>query len=438
MKISTLRLKNFRCFENREFSFGSRINLIIGDNATGKTTLLDGLAVGLGSLFLGMPDPASPRSIQRDEARLAFYRHGDVWTAEPQYPISVTCIGEAAGRQGQWSRAVTKRDGRTMRFEAAWIRRQAEHLTERVRLGEPVVLPVVSYYGTGRLWMQLRQRQIETLKPDTRFMGYLDCLNPASDVKRLLAWFKTQEIVALQRGVPSTTLEAARRAILNCVADAQHVGFDVARDDLIIRFGDHSLPFRYLSDGYRNVVAMAADIAIRCATLNPHLGEDAARDTPGVVLIDELDLHQHPRWQRRVVDDLLRAFPNVQFFGTTHSPFIIQSLRPIDGVLLVNLDNPRAGDFTNKSVEDITEEVQGVPLPQRSKRFRDMMEAAEEYFTILDKAGDIPPQEKEQLKTRLDQLSMPYSDDPAYQAFLRMQRNTSGLDGNGEGTDASR
>jgi predicted ATP-binding protein involved in virulence len=433
MRISTLRFKNFKCFESREFSFGSRFNLVIGDNATGKTTLLDGLAVGLGSLFLGMPHPASPRSIQRDEALLAFFRHGDVWTAEQWYPVSITCTGEVAGHQGEWTRAVIKRDGRTMRYKAAWIRQQAEQLTESVRLGEPVVLPVISYYGTGRLWMQLRQREIEMLKPDTRFMGYLDCLNPASDVKRLLAWFKTQEVVALQRGVPNKTLEAARRAILSCVADAQHIGFDVARGELMVRFGDHSFPFRYLSDGYRNIVAMAADIAIRCATLNPQLGENAARDTPGVVLIDEVDLHLHPRWQRHVVDDLLRAFPKIQFFGTSHSPFIIQSLRPIEGVSLLNLDNPQAENFVNKSVEDIAEDVQGVELPQRSKRFRDMMRAAEEYFAILKRASDLSPRERDRLKARLDELSLPYSDDPAYQAFLKVQRAASGIDGNGEG-----
>lgn len=433
MKISRLKLKNFKCFEDREFSFGSRFNLIIGDNATGKTTLLDGVSVGLGSLFLGMPDPASARSIHRDEVRLASYRHGDVWTAEPWCPVRVTCAGEVAGRHGEWTRGLYKLDGRTTRYEAAWIRREAAQLTESVRMGEPIILPVASYYGTGRLWMQLRQREVETLRPDTRFIGYLDCLNPASDVKRLLAWFKTQEFVALQRGTPGMTLEAARRAILDCVGDARHVGFDVARDELMIRFDDKSLPFRALSDGYRNMVAMAADIARRCATLNPHLGADAALETPGVVLIDEVDLHLHPRWQRRVVDDLLRAFPRIQFFGTTHSPFIIQSLRPIEGVLLLNLDNPQAEDFTNKSVEDIAEEVQGVDLPQRSKRFQDMMDAAAEYFTVLGRAADVPPAEQERLKTRLDELSMPYSDDPAYQAFLKMQRVASGVDRNGEG-----
>jgi predicted ATP-binding protein involved in virulence len=433
MKISRIRLKNFKCFENREFSLGERFNLIIGDNATGKTTLLDGLSVGLGSLFLGMPEPASPRSIQRDEVALASYRHGDVWTVEPRYPVQVTCAGELVGHPGNWIRGLYKPDGRTTRYKAAWIRGVAAELTERVREGEPVVLPLISYYGTGRLWMQLRQREVETLRPDTRFMGYLDCLNPASDVKRLLEWFKTQEIAAIQRGAPIATLEAARRAILECVGEARRVSFDVARDDLMIDFDDRSLPFRYLSDGYRNMVAMAADIAVRCATLNPHLGAEAARETPGVVLIDEVDLHLHPRWQRRVVDDLLRAFPRIQFFGTTHSPFIIQSLPSIEGVQLVNLDNPQAADFTNKSVEDIAEEVQGVVLPQRSKRFRDMMEAAEEYYAILRRTPGANPEEQERMKGRLDELSMPYSDDPAYQAFLKMQRVASGIDRNGEG-----
>ena len=64
------------------------------------------------------------------------------------------------------------------------------------------------------------------------------------------------------------------------------------------------------------MVAMAADIAIRCATLNPQLKENAAQETPGVVLIDEVDLHLHPRWQRRVVNELLRAFPKIQFLST--------------------------------------------------------------------------------------------------------------------------
>ncbi len=208
MKIHQIRLKNFHCFEDRQFSFGSRFNLIIGDNATGKTTLLDALSVGLGALFLGFPEPASPRNITSDDVRLATYHHGDTWTVEPQYPTEVDCSGAIDGHSISWLRALTSKDGRTTRQEAAPIQNEASRLSEAVMQGQPVILPVISYYGTGRLWVQLRQtktkaRKLETLKPDTRFVGYLDCLNPASDVKRLLQWFKTQEMSALQRRTPA-------------------------------------------------------------------------------------------------------------------------------------------------------------------------------------------------------------------------------------------
>ena len=157
MKIHQIKLKNFHCFKDREFSFGSRFNLIIGDNATGKTTLLDALSVGLGSLFLGFPEPASPRNITSDEVRLATYHQGDSWTVEPQYPTQVDCSGEVDGRQGTWHRALTSKDGRTTRQDADWIRAEASRLSAAVKQGQPAILPVISYYGTGRLWVQLHR-----------------------------------------------------------------------------------------------------------------------------------------------------------------------------------------------------------------------------------------------------------------------------------------
>ena len=121
--------------------------------------------------------------------------------------------------------------------------------------------------------------------------------------------FKTEEIAAIQEGRPSGVLEACRRAVVACIPNALNAYFDVKRDSLLIDLGGNLLPFGYLSDGFRNMVAMVADIARRCATLNPQLEADAAKETPGVVLIDEIDLHLHPKWQRRVVSDLLAAFP---------------------------------------------------------------------------------------------------------------------------------
>ncbi len=82
---------------------------------------------------------------------------------------------------------------------------------------------------------------------------------------------------------------------------------------------------------------MLADISYRAIRLNPHLEQDAAKKTKGIVLIDELDMHLHPKWQRRIVQDLQNAFPDMQFIATTHSPFILQSLES-GQVIDLNLD----------------------------------------------------------------------------------------------------
>ena len=175
------------------------------------------------------------------------------------------------------------------------------------------------------------------------------------------------------------------------------------------------------------MVAMVADIAVRCASLNPQFKGEAAQNTPGVVMIDEIDLHLHPKWQRRVVNDLLNAFPKIQFVATTHSPFVIQSLPAMEGVQLLNLDNPNAEDFANKSVEDVAEELQGVDVPQRSHRYLEMLHAAEEYYRLLREVPNASESEKQRLSKQLDDLVLPFSDDPAYQAFLNMQREASRL-----------
>jgi predicted ATP-binding protein involved in virulence len=429
MRLNKITLHNFACFETTSLELHRRFNLIVGDNAAGKTTWLNGISVGVGALFLGFPSPAIAKSIPKDLARLKFYQQGDAITAESQFPVVVECVGSVAEQDIEWCRDLASDDGRTTRQYAAGIQSLAKSLREKVKNGDEVILPVVSFYGTGRLWVQKKQRDVKTLRPDSRFMGYLDCLEPASDEKRLLEWFKTQEIAAIQQAKPISTLEACRMAVRTCVPGTTRVCFDIQRDELILDLPNRSLPFSCLSDGYRNMVAMVADIAVRCATLNPHLAGEAALLTPGVVLIDEIDLHLHPKWQRRVVSDLLAAFPNIQFIATTHSPFVIQSLPPVEGVQLINLDNPDAEDFANKSVEDIAEDLQGVENPQRSKRWQDMMEAAEEYYAVLRDANGKPAEEVARLKQRLDDLSLPFSDDPAYQAFLQMQRAAVGMGG---------
>jgi predicted ATP-binding protein involved in virulence len=304
-------------------------------------------------------------------------------------------------------------------------------MVRQARTRQEVVFPVLAYYGTGRLWNVLRNRP-ETSKRGSRFGAYDDCLNPASDLKRLFRWFKTNELAALQKRERRHVLEAVRSAIVSLVPGATGAIWDLDLDELAMDVTIHGqrqrMPFHLLSDGYRNVVGMAGDIAYRMASLNPHLLEDAVRQTPGVVLIDEVDLHLHPNWQRLVVGKLLEAFPRVQFVGTTHSPFIIQSLHGRAETLLWDLAEKGPLAVESKSIEDIAEKKQGVPIPQQSERFLAMKAAAEKYYQKLRQAQNAEDGELEQLRRELDEVMMPFSDDPAYQAFLKMERTGAQID----------
>ena len=92
--------------------------------------------------------------------------------------------------------------------------------------------------------------------------------------------------------------------------------------------------FENLSDGQRAVIGLVGDIARRMCLLNPQLGVEVTTKTAGVVLIDELDMHLHPRWQRIITQGLQTAFPALQFIVASHSPQVLGELRPEQIILL--------------------------------------------------------------------------------------------------------
>lgn len=423
MKIDALELKNFRCFANRRFEFAEGFNLLVGDNASGKTALLEGLGVGLGTFVKGVALLAQP--LQRAHVRYQAYWKGQSLTLEPQSPTRVTCEGVVGDARLRWWREWKSPEDTNGR-EDDQLRPRTQVIRKNVTGGGDVLLPVVASFPTGRVW-DSEHKPVSTVAPGSRFDGYKDCLRVRARSSLFTEWFKTRELESLQRGEAIGVLEAVRSAILTCTEGATAVRFEVGLDELVVRFDQDATPFSSLSDGYRNMLAMVADIAHRTSILNPQLGNRAAQESPGVVLIDELDLHLHPRWQRRVVADLMKAFPKVQFIATTHSPFIIQSLPDRASVQLLNLDDESREDFAGKSIEDIAETVQGIEDVQRSARHQEMMATAKEYYRLLREGKSSDNGRREELKRRLDELAEPFSDDPAYQAFLEMERVAAGL-----------
>lgn len=426
MKIHQLEVTNFRRFEQRTFTFSDQFNVLIGENGAGKTALLDALAIAAGSIFLGLEGSAPP-PIREGDVRRAIYQRNSLPTVELQFPVRVHCKGQVGGQEVAWGWTLESAKNGSPRSDAQALMEEAAKWARQVRAGQDVTLPLVAYYGTGRLW-RLKEQSVEPLPPGSRMQGYVGCLEPASNHKLLVQWFKRMELVQLQQGRKVGQLEVVQSAVTRCMQGWKRVWFDVAEDDLLVEAEDgRRLPFRMLSDGLRNMLAMVADITCRAVVLNPHLGELAAELTSGIVLIDEIDRHLHPRWQRRVVEDLRTTFPQLQFFATTQSPFIIQALRPGE---LIDLEAQQRTGPPSQSIEDIVEQVMGVQVPQRSLRYQRMMEAAEEYFRVLQEAeGTTSAERREELKRRLDELSEPFSDEIGYHAFLRVKREVTGLGG---------
>lgn len=97
-----------------------------------------------------------------------------------------------------------------------------------------------------------------------------------------------------------------------------------------------NVPISLLSDGVRNMIGMVADISRRAIQLNPQLGDHVIREAHGIVLIDEVDMHLHPQCQRSILGGLQKAFPNIQFIVTTHSPLVISDIKNVHVNLLDN------------------------------------------------------------------------------------------------------
>jgi predicted ATP-binding protein involved in virulence len=432
MRIDTLTLKNFRRFDKLEMNFRPQFNLLVGKNGSGKTTILDGLSVAMGSWLLGMAKynkDSKARSINREEARLKciqFAKDGKKLVRyEYQHPVIVKAEGEVTGKKLVWDRTLEGQSGRTTSIGAARIKLLAQSAGRTAMYGEtPVTLPLISYYGTGRIWQQPRDLKAKRESSNTkasksRMKGYLNSHDPRSDANSLFRWIQTQQYIALQEG-DAPELNAVKRAILSCIEGGKKLWFSVSLADIILEIeGQERQPFNNLSDGYRNMIAMVGDIAWKAVQLNPHLGTKAPAETPGIVLIDELDLHLHPTWQRRVIEDLRRTFPKIQFICTTHSPFLIQSAHAGE---VIGLDMDVASeDYVGASLEDIVEEVQGTKQPQMSLASKRLAEATEKYALALRANGKGDKLRLAQAEREFREAEAAYGGEPGLRAMLKLE-----------------
>lgn len=335
MLIDRLKLENYRGFRRFEVKLDPHFNLFVGDNASGKTSILDAVKIGLDSWFIGMKGVAGIGKIDADEVHMKTIDHGDVVSFEKQFPARVLFSGSVMGQSVDWQRELGRDGGRTTTVGSKQLELIAQQADDQVRSGDyEVTLPLVCSYGTERLWYESPERKRVNNKESgkkwpSRFDGYRNCTAFEIQETDLLEWIREQVSAGQQRKSETVALRVMQEAIVGCVEGATDIYYDERyRDVVVVTSNDGPQLFRTLSDGQRMMVSMIGDLSKRAITLNPHLGGDVLRRTPGVVTIDELDLHLHPKWQRRIIHDLKRTFASIQFIVTSHSPQLVGEALP--------------------------------------------------------------------------------------------------------------
>ncbi len=439
MRLTKLHIKNFRGIEDLEVNLIDRFTVIVGENGAGKTSILDAVAnliSVIGGSFqmpVDNPDGAEVKLFR------AFHKNDIRVKIHPDYkrnilPLEIKAHAIIEDKAVEWTRMYIKRGGTirdTQKGEALIVGQETidnNHIIpgdiqkfsqKYYDSGENTQLPLLAYYGTGRLW--LNGEKTEYKQRGYRIDGYHNALNPKISNKTFLSWYKTYEDEILKFKKDDSLLRAFKKAITTCVEEWSDIGFSFLDDDLKgLLTPENGEPywmlFGMLSDGYRNLIGMVADMAYRCITLNPQLKENAIIEAEGVVLIDEVGLHLHPKWQRKVVDDLKRAFPKIQFIATTHSPFVVQSLTSSE---LFNLDRISDVNPSDLTVEEVTLNLMGVPSKFGEENAK-QEELSKEYLLKVNDLQKSNGSADEILK-ELEKMEYEISN-PAVRAFLKMKK----------------
>lgn len=368
MRVDSLRVENFKKYEYYEQQFEGNFTLIIGDNGAGKTSILEAICASLGEYLVGIDGVKPKRSFKNEEIRFSYKTIGQGSIHfSPSLPIEVEMYGSIFNTPMNWTRYKEFIDGRTKRTgdDVAGLARHKQTLINNDKSSE-IVLPLISYQSAGRLFSQKREKWVNPFNDErtSRFVGYYGCLEEESDMKLMTHWFRRMKGLQMQSNATIGEYQSVINAIntFMTVMEGPNWGgidFDFNLEEIMICKDDTWLPIRMFSAGYRGLIGMVTDLAYRTAVLNPQLLERATALTPGIVLIDELDLHLHPKWQWRVIEALTKTYPMVQFIATTHAPILIASCMSGQVIDLNNYINSSDESPYGWRIEDVLDKMMG-------------------------------------------------------------------------------
>jgi predicted ATP-binding protein involved in virulence len=321
-------LNNYRCFEHIELSFKEKVNLLIGDNSSGKTTLIRAFSTVLNSFFIGFSDE-NTRFFGLAQNDFSIVESSTGLANESKIKIDFNYLNVDASLE------LNSKKGRTLQKPLDPIYKVGKELYQGLfQEGNQVLsLPLFASFSTSDIHTNRKINGDKFKKYEHKpSFGYYECLQGDGFLeywtKRLLILKEAQKGDIEIEGVRLAVQKALGSEGCNVISDIQ-IRHNQGKVYYILT-DNREVDTDNLSDGLRRLVNIVLDLSFRCMLLNRGIYElEACQKTTGTVLIDEIDLHLHPTLQSVVVKGLRNAFPKLQFIITSHAPMVMTEI-PID------------------------------------------------------------------------------------------------------------
>ena len=329
MEFKNIEVKNFKQFSDLSITFQPGINILLGGNGVGKTSVLEALSIALSDYFNGIPN-VPKKGIDANQIRFDTHVLGDVSAGKEYFSASIASTIRLDDEVGHGE--IIRRDN-TSKSRTRYLGKEIAQYAARICNDMGSTLPFMCYYSIKRLAPPKKENYgvKSKNKLDDRICGYIGCLDDNLDLKAMKSWCLDMELEAFHAEKPIKEYELFKNIVSTFMAkmtgasSIPTVYYSRKREDLVYQEGGRAVPIDYMSAGYQSLLWMIMDMAFRLAQLNPSIND--YQKVPGIVMIDEIDMHLHPTWQWRVVDALHEVFPKVQFILATHSPIIISSAK---------------------------------------------------------------------------------------------------------------
>ena len=352
MKIDFLELTNFRNIQKQKIIIKDKnFVVLIGDNGSGKTSILEAITKAFVPVL---------RTVNSEAVKNCDLNNNDIKDGEAATIVSIGVSLDGTAYTWSNKRRLSSQVPIEIKTDQNDLKRMKAKYME---CSENQKLPLVLYYGTDRIIREVPQRgHIKKFEVTDALRNCFDNVNYFRD---FYDWFKTEEDIELRelrkdQGYKNPKLNCVRTALERMIKGYSNLRIELSPSRMLLTNEQGvDLQIDQLSGGYKAVLSVVADIAKRMSMANPDAENPLEEEA--VILIDELDLHLHPRWQKTIVDDLKRTFPNCQFIISTHSPFIIQSLKAEELFDIQSMQYAKEdGSYDGWSIEAIQEQKMGV------------------------------------------------------------------------------